>query len=306
VKRRKILDLLKWVWIAAVVIGAGYYIYRNYREIAASVRSISTGHFLLCFVFLFLGKFAVSEITRLSLKKIDRHMPYKEALTITTVTQLGKYLPGGIWHIAAKFGIYKVQGMRTGGATRVMILENYWLLSSATVIGALALLNSSQNLVCQFLPFLCQAERNFGLSVLVGLVWLASLVLVERILFPEKKIIWVDIIRTFFVLVVIWFSFGLSQWLVFPSQYASYIIPVIGVFSISWVAGYIAVFAPGGLGVRELLFTLVLSPILPAEKVLIFATFHRLLWVVAELVLGIGSQLVFGMPLEEKEPAPLK
>jgi hypothetical protein len=57
---------------------------------------------------------------------------------------LGKYLPGGIWHFAGKFGIYKVMGISTKATTQAIIYENIWLLSSATIVGFFTLLISSR------------------------------------------------------------------------------------------------------------------------------------------------------------------
>ena len=96
-------------------------------------------------------------------------------------------------------------------------------------------------------------------------------------------------------LLFIWLAFGLSFWLVFPPD-AGYLAQVIGAFSLSWLAGYVAFFAPGGIGVREVLLALLLGAFFKGGEVAIYASIHRLLWVLAEVFLGGTSALVFGLP----------
>ena len=96
-------------------------------------------------------------------------------------------------------------------------------------------------------------------------------------------------------LLFIWMAFGLSFWLVFPPD-AGYLAQVVGAFSLSWLAGYIAFFAPGGIGVREVLLAVLLGAFFAGGEVAIYASIHRLLWVLAEVFLGGMSALIFGLP----------
>jgi uncharacterized membrane protein YbhN (UPF0104 family) len=96
--------------------------------------------------------------------------------------------------------------------------------------------------------------------------------------------------------------FGLSFWLVFPPN-GGYLAQVTGAFSLSWLAGYIAFFAPGGIGVREVLLAILLGAFFKGEEVAIYASIHRLMWVLAEVLLGGLSALIFGLPVGAEEPA---
>ena len=129
--RKKLLEALKKLWFAAVIVGAGYYFYRNYREISVYLETISLIRVGLSVLLVIIGKLALSDITRFSLKKVGCGIAYKDALTITSVTQLGKYLPGGIWHVAGKLGIYKARKISAKKATGAIVYEN----SVAVVLG---------------------------------------------------------------------------------------------------------------------------------------------------------------------------
>lgn len=292
---KKLVNLLKWIWLALVLAGAGWYFYSHFQEISGYLATLSISRILLSAVFLLIGKALLSDITRLSLKKVDWVIPYKEAFSITSVTQLGKYLPGGIWHFAGKFGIYKVKGISTRQTTQAMIYENIWLLSSATVIGLMMLLGSSGGVLCGTLDFLCDPRVVIVLMIALPAVWLAALCAYERFFFRDKKVNFSGFGLVLLEQIGIWVLFGLSFWLVFPPQ-AGFLMPVIGAFNLSWVAGYLAFFAPGGIGIREALLTVILGGFFASQEVAVYATIHRVLWVLMEIVVGTISAVFIGLP----------
>jgi len=66
----------------------------------------------------------------------------------------------------------------------------------------------------------------------------------------------------------------------------------VGAYALGALAGALAVFAPGGLGVREGLIALLLGPVLGAGSALLLVGVARLLEIVAELaVLGVAQLL---------------
>jgi len=294
--RKKIINILKYVWIVAVLIGAGYYFYTNFSEIKPYFSSLKPGRILLSFFMLILGKMLVSDVTRLTLHRGGVSIPYKEALSITAITQLGKYLPGGIWHFAGKFGVYKARGISTDKAARVMIWENGWLLSGAAVVGVLVFLLTGDDRICSYFPMMC--DLRILLLVLVPIMWIVLMILADTILFKEKQPLKMLLIL-FAEQIILWILFGISLWLVFPASF-SYVLNIIGAFSISWVAGYAAIFAPGGIGVREFLLATILGGVFSGQQVAAYATIHRLLWVLAEVLLGAASALLFGIPISKE------
>ena len=299
-KSKKILNILKWIWGISVIAGASYYFYKNYQDISIYLKTISPLRIALSVLMLFLGKFTLSELTRVSLKKINYSIDYKEALSITSVTQLGKYLPGGIWHLAGKFGIYKARKLPTKNATLAVVFENIWLLSSAAVIGAIFLVSSSRDALCDFHATFCDPRVNLAIVICLPLLWLAGLLIVDKAFFKESRYCVKDIVILILEMLVIWISFGISFWLVFPIN-AGFLMAITGAFSISWVAGYVAFFAPGGIGIREYLLTILLASFFSGDQVAIYATIHRLIWVIVEIVLGAGSVLLFGIPMTEND-----
>ena len=304
--KKRILDVVKWAWIVLVIVGAGYYCYKNYGKISNYLHTISVVHLIISFLLLMVGKLALSEMTRYSLKKIDVKIDYTDALTITSVTQLGKYLPGGIWHIAGKFGIYKARQISLKKSTQAIVYENVWLLSSAFVIGSVLLMVSSKDVLCSVYQPLCSANLQMAIAVTLPILWVIALYIFEKIFFKDNPVIAVDFIIKFFIMIAIWLSFGVSFWLVFPHIAANFLVPITGAFSLSWVVGYVTIFAPGGIGVREYLLTILLASFFSSTEVAIYATMHRLIWVLEEIVLGAGTALIFGIPMTASGPTKEK
>lgn len=293
--RKKFISILKWSWITVVVLAAGWYFYTRYQEIAAYLSTLSMARLALSLLILFIGKFIVAEITRISLSRVGVRVGFFEALTITFVTQLGKYLPGGIWHFAGKFGVYKLKGMSTKESTQALVLENLWLFSSSAVVGIFLLALSGREVICSISSFFCNNQTIIMVLILLPLVWIIGLLIFEHLFLRQTKINLYKFSYVLLIMIVLWFAFGISYWLVFPPT-GGFLVQIIGAFSVSWLAGYAAIFAPGGIGIRELVLTGILSAFFTGSEVAIYATVHRLLWVLAEIVLGGGCALVFGLP----------
>jgi len=296
--RKKVINILKWVWLLAVLAFAGWYLVTHFQEIRENLKAVSAERLVLSVFLLFIGKFFLSDLTRLSLKKVNWKMEYTDALSVTSVTQLGKYLPGGIWHFAGKFGVYKARGLSAVDATRAMVLENIWLFSSATAVGISALLFSASDLFCDQFGVLCGPEYQFAAGIGVLFLWVIGLFVVEKFVNKKSKFSLIDFILVLAELVSIWVLFGVSFFMVFPPG-GGFLSEVIGAFGLSWIAGYAAFFAPGGIGIREALLALILGAFFAGEMVAVRAAIHRLIWVLVEIILGLGCILVFGMPIVE-------
>jgi hypothetical protein len=298
--RKRIINIVKWVWLIAVLGGVGWYVYKNFRDIGSYLSDVSLVRLLISVFFLIAGKFILADMTRLSIKKSGDEISYKEAFSINSTTQLGKYLPGGIWHFAGKFSIYKINGLSVKDATRVMIIETFWLFSSAAFTGLASLLLMGNQVPCQELGVLCNSESMKFYVIPLICLWIFASYIFERILFKEKKIIPTDFFLLLLEQIITWILLGISFLFVFPPA-SGFAYGIIGAFSISWLVGYAAVFAPGGIGIRELMLAVLLGAVFSRSEISILATIHRLIWVICELLLGGLSMLVFGVPLHPDE-----
>jgi glycosyltransferase 2 family protein len=291
------LNILKWIWFTAVIAAAVWYFSANFSDIRSYLSTIRISRVIIAVLLLISAKFLTADLTYVSLKICSQTMPFREAFTITSITQLGKYLPGGVWHFAGKFGVYQTQGMSAKEAARPMIIENLWLIASAVIAGISTVLLSQSAFPCHTIPFLCSRTNAILLFLFLLLFWIIAAYLIVRLIFRTSLSPMLHL-RLSIEQLSIWFLFGCSFWLIFPHNTdLDFFLQAISAFSLSWALGYISFFAPGGIGIREATMILFLASFFPSESIAVFATIHRLLWVITEILLAVFSMALFGFPI---------
>jgi uncharacterized membrane protein YbhN (UPF0104 family) len=81
-----------------------------------------------------------------------------------------------------------------------------------------------------------------------------------------------------------------------------HVIALAGAYGVAVVAGFAALFVPAGLGVREGVFVLAMSGLLPATEALFLAIGVRLAVSIAEILAAAITHLPFDRPNAREEP----
>jgi hypothetical protein len=206
------------------------------------------------------------------------------------LSQLGKYLPGGIWVVPgraialSRSGVHPVASSTASITEAVFLLVTAivlslpysfyvdlhmqsagWLSSLAVLVMALVLLLSAMK-GATFRPKLQRIGFDFSSSSLGGKQIAA--VLATYVLF------WLLTGVGFSLLVTSLHPVSLSSW---P--------PLMAAFCMAWTVGFLAFLTPAGLGIREGALALFLSPLLPAPVPSVIALLARVWWTVAEGIL---------------------
>lgn len=285
-KNSKILAVIKWVWIAAVFAAVVLYTVRNFNKVEAYFQTIHWSRFLFSTLLVMVGKVFTMLGARLSVTADGAHFPFWKFFSIFNLTQLGKYLPGGIWHFVGRFSTYRSEEIDTKKSLRAMIAENVWLISSAFLVGLVFLLLFNRAPLAQHGIVLTQTHAwMIILVLLVG--WCAGLLLVQRFGQALPQLSPRLILKVAVIYLPAWLCFGFSYALLFPSMDSLTMGIAIGGFALSWSIGYLAVFAPGGIGVRELALTFFFTGTAFASLSPVLASVHRVLWVLGELTMGL-------------------
>lgn len=74
---------------------------------------------------------------------------------------------------------------------------------------------------------------------------------------------------------------------------------IIGIVSFSWVCGFMTPGVPGGLGVRDALLFVLLSPTVPQEPLMAAVILHRLMAIIGDVILFLGA-FVWSPGLQDK------
>lgn len=226
---------------------------------------------------------------------------YGRLLRIWSASNLTKYIPGSVWQFFTAAHLSRSEGMTAVITMTAMILHTTFSLLAALVIAALALpLEASPGGLAS--PWV----RGVGVALILVLVHPsivnAVLRLVPRALHREVLLWdgrWVDGVRLLALSLLSWAAYGVAFSLFVGALTPislSAVVPLTAVNALSFAAGYVALVAPGGIGVREAAMTMLLAPLLPAAVAAVLAIGARLWSITAELILAAAGVLFARRP----------
>jgi hypothetical protein len=300
--KKRIFSIIKWLWLLLVLAAAGYYFYRNQDQVVNLINQLSAWRIVLSLVLLIIGKMFLVRLVQFSVNSEGWHPKYIETIGIYGLSSLGKYIPGGVWHFVGRFGIYKVNGLSGKASTRAMILENIWLLGSAVATGVIGVFLTRFDLIAGLLNLPNHQWLAILFTVLALGLWIGVLMIVHKTMRRHTA----ENIPSVFVIagigLLLWTFIGGSFFVMFNGFHLSTAPLFIGGYAVSWAVGYIAVFAPGGLGVREAALAFVFSNIASVEMIAVYAAMNRIIWVIAEVLFGlVGMVQKQGMRPDQSE-----
>ncbi|WAK02061.1 lysylphosphatidylglycerol synthase domain-containing protein [Methylobacter sp. YRD-M1] len=201
---------------------------------------------------------------------------WKQAQIIFAIAQFGKYLPGNVGQHVGRVVMAREIGIPVPITLSTMLVEMLWGagIGAGLAVLSLILFIDGQALGLQFL--LSPIHLGIGVVFLLFMPWLGIGFLNRYLPGLAKRLsggamITVPRLRTALMVAVLFLLcfavMGLilklqAQW--FFGVTEGSVFKLTCLFAIAWLAGYIVPGAPGGLGVREAMMVLVLSPVLGA------------------------------------------
>lgn len=208
---------------------------------------------------------------------------------IWTVSSLGKYLPGKVWAVAGMALMAQRAGIAPWAATgSAVVLQVLAIGTGAAVAGltgraAIEAAHQGSGVVLGLLV----AGAVAGVALLL---WPPLLRRLLRFAAPDAEARGAPAVAGIVVGIVAnavaWVGYGASLWFLSRGLLPGVDLGLglaIAVFTASYLAGFLALFAPGGLGVREGLFILMLQGPLGIGPATALALASRLLLTITEL-----------------------
>ena len=296
-KIKKLIEYSKWIWIAVVIAAVGYYVVTKWENIGNYIQQLSIQNLLLSGLFILLAKLLLAIVSKFSIEKEGYLLSYLDVFRIVSFTHLAKYIPGGIWHFVGRFNAYNEREMKIKSSTRALVHENVWLLSGALFIGILfgGLSHQGQRI----LETAGIRTPIYILLLLVLLLWIIILFAYEK-LFPAKRSIRYTLL--YLALLFAWLFLGISFGFVLPGFSSNTIFLFISIYVFGWIVGYLAIFAPGGIGIRETVLVWMLGGIVEPDLAIVFSSVHRFVFIIVEILLGaVSVGLGFLMKANDKD-----
>jgi uncharacterized membrane protein YbhN (UPF0104 family) len=220
-------------------------------------------------------------------------------ITLFFKSQLAKYLPGSVWQYAGRVALAHNRGVPVQrglvsvigeigysavAAAAAASLTLSWVPAAGVFVGLAGLLALGFGLRGRFADLIASAPsgRLDRQSVLAGLRTGPAAVALY---------------------LVVWGMYGLAFWTTGRALFAipaSDIPRYIGVFALAWLAGLVAFFAPGGIGVREAVIAALLAGQLGQADAIVLAATSRIVLSTIDLVAGAAS---FGLPARWRRDA---
>lgn len=276
-----------------------YTIYRDWPALLAALAEVDWPLLSLSFAALLALMPLMAGIGWMVLRWLMAGLTLWQIFSIYFISQLPKYLPGGVWAFPGRVLLYQRAGLAGRISLYAVVREVGALFLGAALVGASGMLAGLE--LTPALQWAIGAGALASAAILVAVQfpafwrWLGEIRLVN--LKPLMRFMPVDdhyrglgwFLPSLAASVVFWLAMGLPfRWLamaVNPAAASLNWLQHAAVFALAWAAGFVVIFAPAGLGIRESALTLLLGRWVPAGDALAIALLSRLCWIAAEAVL---------------------
>ncbi len=286
---------LKSIFFISSLLYFCIYFFYNIDQISFDINLKRNGinlslSFLFCVLSIYLNAYAWKYIV----KWFGKEFKSNNLVSFYVLTNILKYVPGGIWHFVERFNfIKKISNPQI--ALYSNLLEPYFMLSGSFLLASLGLIFSP---IYFFLLFpLVFLNRKLIYLVLKRIGSLKGKVF-EVLRLPnsrnhfEERINIISFFPTRALILEIGFvlskfiSFYICLNTFFTSNTLN-IIFLLVIFSLSWSLGLVVPTAPGGVGVFEACFLFFVGKSIPQNIVLICLIYFRVISTSADLLLSL-------------------
>ena len=271
------------------------YFFKNLNQISFNLDLESNGNYLfLSFLFCILSIFFNALAWENIVNWFGKTSTKKNLVLFYVLTNVLKYVPGGIWHFLERFNFLK-DITNPHLAFYSTLIEPYFMLCASFLFASIGIIFSPFYLIL-FVPliFLNRKLIYFLLRRLESLksktmgafkIKNSKYEFEERInvvsFFPSKAfLIEILFVLSKFIGFIICFN-------VVNQDNESNTIFLLVIFCFSWAIGLIVPTAPGGVGVFEACFLFLVGKTIPQHVILLSLIYFRFISTLADLFLGL-------------------
>jgi uncharacterized membrane protein YbhN (UPF0104 family) len=277
---------------------------------------ILVGLALLFAVQLMLGSYVWHRLLALASGEKNQFWP---VYVIYSRANLAKYMPGNVMHYAGRNLLGERLGLKQAHILTASAMELILTVLSA-VLYSLVFSFSYLRQAVQVILNNRAYSIVFGILIVLGCAAVAMLVFFaiksEKVRhYLQTFLSWLAMLESLLAifcycatflangiinLILIRFVLGVE---ISPEA----VFPILGLTTISWLAGYVIPGAPGGIGIRESISILLMSPLVGSESIAVVAILQRVVNVLGDILMYfIGVLLNLGMGKKEEAGNSIK
>lgn len=243
------------------------------------------------------------------MRRLNQSIPTLAGIRGYYISHLGKYVPGKGLALVLRTTFAVDAGAKASLSALSAVYETLTFMASGALIAVVLLpwMTTDQgNLIWSALGLLALA----GIPILPGVFNRIVRKMAGRFLKDENppQLRNTSLLFGLGLTSIGWLFLGASFFVLWKAVYSETIswnlesyLRCVCVVALSYVAGFLALFTPGGLGVRELLLQQLLAPSL-GPRAVVLVLLLRLLWTVAELLMTV---IVFWLPVNPPHSSTL-
>jgi glycosyltransferase 2 family protein len=295
-----------WLRAGLLVVAVGLAMYglaSQWTQVHAALDQLDAGDIAGAAVSAVAGLGCMLLAWRALLADLGSPLRLPAAIRVMFVGQLGKYVPGAVWALAAQVELardYDVPRRRSATASLVGMAVT---LVVGLVAAGVTLPLVSAHAVGRYwwvlaitpLAVLClhPAIIKFGLDLVLRVLRRAPL---------EGSVSRGGMARALAWTTLGWLCYGAHAWFLISvfagkgkggGEVGGIFALSLGAYALAWAVGFLIVFFPGGIGPREIALIAVLAPVMPSASALVVALASRVVMTIGDLAWA-GAGLAIG------------
>lgn len=284
-----LMSIFKIMFVAAAFVFMGWAVVAGVSEFQSRAEAVSFGPIYAGAALVFIASLLGGVVWHCVMRSFHLDLPWQQNLIVHMVSNVAKYLPGYGWHYLSK-GYLINSILSTSSAFLIIATEAVILIGSGASLG-FAFTAAFPTSIFYF--------HNYRVGALVGLllVLLATAIWTR---YAGYKVLSARTNRQYskvkFIawMLIAWVAGGLG-WLALSGAALLFIKAVDGMADVTFieslialtfssVLGFIVIFVPAGLGVREAAMGVMLSPLAPLPLTITVSLLLRIIVILSEML----------------------
>ncbi|MGL3198127.1 MULTISPECIES: lysylphosphatidylglycerol synthase domain-containing protein [Curtobacterium] len=295
-RRALVLTVVKWVAAVVAVAFLARSIAGQWPDIVEDFASLDAPTVVIGVVATLVALVANMLSWRAMMAASGFRLRLGPASSIFFVGQLGKYIPGGVWSIAAQAELGRAHGLQRTSSAVAALASMLVSMVTAALVGIVAVLLGTPDGLATFwwlIPFVLLGLVSLTPPVLGRLIRVAFRLL--RRPAQDTTLTWPGTVMSLVWSLAMWVAYGVQATVVLRAFGADspVLFPVaVGAYAVAWLVGFLVVIAPAGIGPREGVLVLLLGAVASGAGPLALAVISRAFMTLGDVVLaGYGAVL---------------
>lgn len=286
---------IKWGFLVTAIVFLAKTLQDQWPQVQATLQSIPAWSLMASVVMAGCVVIASGAQQRAILREMGHPIRRRRWYSVFLLAQLGKYLPGVAWAYVAQIEMSRDEGVRRSTSLVVILLGAGY---TVVISFALGLLLVGEGVLTEIPTIVRLGIPGLALAASVSVVvWPNLPVRVLRLVsdrvprLQTKGIVLRSSLRPVALSLVAMLFYGLHLWALLIPQGSTDVGDALrstGAFAVAWACGFLFVFAPAGLGIREAVLVALLAGWVPGGAALATAVLSRFLIIVAEAGLALS------------------